>query len=506
MSIFKKLNKINGFDFKDLKNAKQNNYSWCMAEFNGYIYVGTARNIPWNTVSLLGENAKSPLLIRTTEKNNNGEIWRYKKDESLPWERVYKADNSEDINGFRFMLIHAAENSSKALYAASFSLRGTITILKTTDGSNWTNVTGVLKGGSSRAMLSFNGLLYVADIDDSTAIGGNVPLLYYSEDPEFFDFKFVFDPNDPDLIPEQNPMGGIDNMDIFNNRLYVCISKDDGMQVWRSNSSVPKLNDWTLVADKGFGDSLNRNAMAIKVYGDYLYITATKQIPLVFLIPMGADIVRIDKNDNWEVVVGGNAIIPSDPTTGTRNRSLSGYLSGFSNPFNVYVWQLQEYCGCLLAATFDHGTNMETLRDVVLLNKDLIVEKVGLILYELILQLYDKILYLFDMFDYPKGFDLFASIDGIHFKPLNLSGLGNPNNYGGRILMVDKNDLYVGTANPFQGCEVLKTNKASFVDMLYHCQNLDYDNVFSKLFEDIDIMYDNIIIELKKIGMLEILK
>lgn len=38
------------------------------------------------------------------------------------------------------MLIHAAENSSKALYAASFSLRGTITILKTTDGSNWTNV------------------------------------------------------------------------------------------------------------------------------------------------------------------------------------------------------------------------------------------------------------------------------------------------------------------------------------------------------------------------------
>ena len=72
--------------------------------------------------------------------------------------------------------------------------------------------------------------------------------------------------------------------------------------------------------------------------------------------------------------------------------------------------------------------------------------------------------------------------------------------------MVYKNDLYVGTANPFQGCEVLKTNKASFVDMLYHCQNLDYDNVFSKLFEDIDIMYDNIIIELKKIGMLEILK
>lgn len=71
---------------------------------------------------------------------------------------------------------------------------------------------------------------------------------------------------------------------------------------------------------------------------------------------------------------------------------------------------------------------------------------------------------------------------GYTLKPLNLSGLGNPNNYGGRILMVDKNDLYVGTANPFQGCEVLKTNKASFVNMLYHCQNPDYDNIFSKTF------------------------
>ena len=41
LPAFKKPNKINCFDYENLKNAKQNNYGRCMAEFNGHIYVGT---------------------------------------------------------------------------------------------------------------------------------------------------------------------------------------------------------------------------------------------------------------------------------------------------------------------------------------------------------------------------------------------------------------------------------------------------------------------------------
>ena len=207
MSGFKKLNTINGFDFENLKNAKQNNYAWSMAEFGEYIYVGTARNIPWNAIEILGENAKAPLLISNDSKDNSGEIWRYKKDESLPWQRVYKAENNSGINGFRYMVVHASENSSPALYAASFSFRGNMVILKTTDGSNWTEVSTGISGGSSRAMVSFNGLLYVAVIEDSAALGGNKPLLYYSKDPEFYDFQLVFDSEDPELIKGKNPIG-----------------------------------------------------------------------------------------------------------------------------------------------------------------------------------------------------------------------------------------------------------------------------------------------------------
>ena len=504
MSYFKKLNKTNGFDYEDLKNAKQNNYAWCMTEYNGYIYVGTARNIPWNTISLIGANAQAPLLISNDSKDNSGEIWRYRKDGSLPWKRVYKAASDSGINGFRFMIAHASENSSPALYAASFSFTGNIVILKSTDGSNWTDVTGGITGGSSRSMVSFNGLLYISVIDDSMEIGGDTPLLYYSKDPEFYDFQLVFDPEDSALIPEKNPMGGIDNIIVFNDKLYVCISTDEGMEVWRSNSSIPKLNDWTLVADKGFGDSLNKNAMAVTVYDDYLYISATKNIPLVFLIPFGADLIRIDKKDKWEVIVGGMPIIPSVPTTGIRNVSRSGYLSGFSNPFNVYIWQLKEYYGCLLATTFDHGTNMETLRNVALLNKDLIISRVGGNIYNLILKLYDAVLYLFDKFYYPKGFDFYVSFDGVHFKALDLSGLGNPNNYGGRMLMVDDYELYVGTANPFDGCEVLRTNERAFDYMLRDKLRNRCNNGIENYMHEIQSICDEIIEELNQSGIINI--
>jgi hypothetical protein len=53
------------------------------------------------------------------------------------------------------------------------------------------------------------------------------------------------------------------------------------------------------------------------------------------------------------------------------------------------------------------------------------------------------------------GFDLWRSTDGLIWTPVSLDGLGNPYNYGARNLYVtDENRLYLGTANPFQGCEV----------------------------------------------------
>ena len=502
MSTFEKLNNVNGFDFKNPINAKQNNYAWSMAEFNGYIYVGTGRNVPWMSTMILSPQADAPLLISTTVRDNNAEIWRYKKDGSLPWQRVYKAETADRINGFRYMTVHAAPNSTPAIYAASFSLQGGVVILKSTDGSNWSEVGGGIQGTSSRSMVSFNGMLYVASLDE--AIGGGTPLLYRSKDPEFFDFELVYNSQDPDIDPDKNPLGGINNIAVFNKRLYVCVSGEQGIEVWRSNSAYPKKNDWTLVADKGFGDALNDNAMAVGVYKDHLYVTATKRFPLVLLVPFGADMIRIDKYDKWELIVGGMPLIPTKPTTGRRNKALSGYGSGFFNPFNVYIWQVMEYDGKLLATTFDHGTNVENMRDIALLNKDIIVDKYDEDIYNLIIKIYDTVLYLFKRFGYPKGFDLYASPNGIKFEPLNLTGITTSNNYGGRILMEGKDgDLYIGTANPFDGCEVLRTDKCSFERYMYGHRRISYADSLFLFKKKIDMMSQELISMMKKKGMLD---
>lgn len=502
MSSFEKLNKANGFDLKNPVNAKQNSYAWSMAEFGDYIYVGTGRNVAQTSTKILSPQAVAPMLISTQPVDNNAEIWRYKKDGSLGWQRVFKAKDEDQINGLRFMVVHAAPNSTPALYAATLSLRGKASILKSTDGSNWRKVGGETEGNSSRAMVSFNGKLYVAFLSQS--IGVSRPILYRSTDPEFFDFEQVFNPDDPDIDPKKNPTGGFDNMAVFNNRLYLCVSTEEGLEVWRSNSAYPKKNDWTLVVDKGFGDGLNASGGAVGVYKNHLYVTAVKKFPLIMIIPMAADMIRIDKFDKWELVVGGKPIMPTKPKTGVRRNAISGYGSGFFNPFNLYIWQVRQLGEKLVATTFDNGTNIENLRNIALLNKQIIVDEYDEDVYELLIKVADAVLYLFKKFNYPKGFDMFVSDDGVKFEPVNLTGITNSNNYGGRTLLTSsEGDLYIGTANPFDGCEILRTDERSLDKLMEDIDSRKYTDGMQFLGKKIEMMTSQLMNLIRRKGLIE---
>ncbi|MGI6684458.1 MAG: hypothetical protein ACOX47_03000 [Bacillota bacterium] len=306
MSNFQNLTPINGFDFTDLNNARQNNYAWSMSELDDFIYVGTGRNIVYNIIKTIQPQTQIPALIKPDPVVNRGEIWRYKKDGSLPWQRVYQAPPDSGIVGFRFMINFKPFKGSPALYAAGFGDR--TKIVKSTNGVNWYILPDtVLQGNSSRAMVVHKGKLYVATVDELS--DNPTPFLYCSEDPEFYPWQPVIDPTAPGFKPHKNPQGGIYNMAVFNDRIYVSTITENGVQVWRTNKEEPRLNDWTLVVDNGFGDPSNRYSLAMGVFKNHLYVSGTKQLPLSWFIPMGCDIVRIDKNDNWRVVVGGNPLI-----------------------------------------------------------------------------------------------------------------------------------------------------------------------------------------------------
>ncbi len=454
---FTNLTPINGFDSTNLNNARQNNYAWSMSELDNFIYVGTGRNILYNIIKQLEPGTKIPDLIKPDPVDNRAEIWRYDKDGLIDWQRVYKAPADSGITGFRFMINHIPFGGSPALYAASYG--NSVKVLKSTNGVNWFILPGNLAGTSSRAMVNFRGKLYMSTVDESSS--SEIPYLYSSPDPEFFPWRLITDVNDPDFDPEQNPKGAISNMAVFNNRLYVATSSSEGAAVWRTNGHEPRMNDWTLVVDNGFGDPANVYTLSIGVFKDHLYVGGTKQLPLAWFIPMGCDIVRIDKRDNWELVVGGNPFIPVGSLDQCCHCHHDDYRrrigSGFNNPFNVYAWQIQEYKGKLLISTFDDSSNMEVILTTLLANREALYEIIGVLITDILIEIYLSVVEILRAIHYPIGFDLYVSGDGVNFKPVTLNGLNNPNNYGGRMLFVDKYyGLYLGTANPFQGCEVYK--------------------------------------------------
>ena len=474
MLWFERLNKIQGFDINDPANARQNSYAWSMVEFGDYIYIGTCRNMLISAAtSFSGQLNQNPII--TTGIDNNAEIWRYKKDGSCPWQRVFKTNSSDNSYGFRAMITHQSEYSC-AIYAATIGEE--VYVFKSEDGVHWKKLyTPELVGTSSRAFASLNGRLYIATLDE--AIGGGMPYLYSSQDPEFEPFELVINPNSRSFIPSQNPVGGVDSLQVFNHKLYVGIETESGAEIWRSNDSYPTMNDWTLVADKGFGDAMNRNVMSTGVFRNHLYIAVTKELPLALFAPLGFDLIRVDKNDNWEVVVGGKPLLSSSPSTGKRNKSISGFNSGFNNIFNVYGWQIKEYENHLILTTYDASTNVRLLYEVFRKNKEQYIENMGIENYTKIVRAYSKILCLLNKYNYPKGFDLYTSTDGCHFTPRVLDGLHDPYSYGGRTLLVScEDELYLGTANPYCGCNVWK---ARYVNSNCYHSNGNLNTYFNNL-------------------------
>ncbi|QGG48079.1 hypothetical protein [Heliorestis convoluta] len=467
---FRNLTPVNGFDMTNLNNARQNNYAWSMSELGDYIYVGTGRNILVNIINSITPGAQLPALIDPGPIDNRAEIWRYKKDGSLPWQRVYKAPEGSGIIGFRFMIRHRPFRGGSSLYAATIG--PSVQVLKSTNGVNWFILPdNVLQGTSSRAMVIQKGKIYMSTIEEG---GQNPPLLYRSEDPEFIPWESVIDTTVPGFDPTRNPTNPISNMEVFNNRIYVGVISPEGVEVWRTNGPEPRLNDWTLIADRGFGDPDNRYTLAMGVFKNHLYVSATKELPLAWAFPRGFDLIRINKNDKWKLVVGGNPLFPVTAPSETQ-KSASGLGSGFNNPFNVYAWQIQEYDGKLFISTFDDSSNMEVILTTLLANRLALEQLIGPVVTNILIQIYKNVVAILRAARYPIGFDLYVSGDGIHFSPVFLDGLNNPNNYGGRILYVDRrNDLYIGTANPFQGCEVWRTDDTED----YNAESCDCDTQF----------------------------
>lgn len=489
LNNFVKITPVNGFDIANPDNAMQNNYAWSMAEMGEYIYVGTARNIPYSIITsgLFGE-IPVPEILAPKNVDMSGEIWRYKKDGSPGWERVYKAP-PEPVNiGFRFMVTYTTPQGETALYAGALTpLSPDLLIIKSTDGVNWYPLDSGITGFSTRYMIEHQGMLYMGALP---LLGLGSTQLYRSSDPERNGWELI----DVSGDPERNPQGNVDLLLSFNNHLYVGTALPTGFELWRTLGAVPEKDNWKLVVDKGAGDARNEHPWALAVFKDYIYIgtaieAAVRSVnpdqPVV--PPKGFDVIRVDCNDRWELIVGGFPVVPTMPKTGVRGLPLSGYPSGFGNISNAYCWQIQAQGDELYLGTFSWSVLIppfiplfpEIIKNLIsnpspLENK--LENKMNIKGYTEALENYMKYLaqanpffdltpikqaleiaasYIMILGQKVFGFDLWKTRDGINWIPVTLNGLGNPYNYGVRMLFLSENgNLYLGTANPFQGAEV----------------------------------------------------
>ena len=477
--MFEKLTQINGFDTTDPNNAMQNNYAWSMAELGDYIYVGTGRNVPITALELLDNPVEIPEILRPPgEIDMRAEIWRYKKNGTEDWERVYKSDQPP-IQGFRSMIQYTHSTDETALYAVGTAIGGELIILKSTNGTDWIELpTGIAERASSRSMVVFNDKLYMGIVRDEFTPGDKPTLLYVSTDPENEGWEFV----DLGEATTDNPRGPIFDMIVFNDQLYLATSPPAGFEIWRTEVGEVAPDQWKLVVDKGGGDALNQFIFDSTVFQDYLYL-GTAQIPFVstdpsrpFTPPKGFDLIRIDAQDEWELVIGGEPVIPTEPVTGERREAISEYPSGFGNLSNAYAWQLESQGAQLFLGTFDWTVivaqflqeaqrllpfELDNYLPVLLNWGEYLFDSspiFSLIPVKDIVQLFAGSLP--DLIQDNYGFDLWSTRDGLDWSLLTRNGLGNPYNYGARSLFSSsEDDLYLGTANPFQGLEVWVRSK-----------------------------------------------
>lgn len=488
---FKNITCTPGFDSSDLLNGRQNNCACSFEDFDGYIYVGTGRNIPYTAIKKTIECASVPLDYTPLHPNMRAEIWRYNKNGCSPWQRVFKSSyncsqDTDNITEISSIVSFASINLKPALYAVGSSPDG-IRILKSTNGIDWFSITSNLTcSRSSGKMIVYRNRIYLSVISYDKDCHS---LLYSSKDPEICGWVLE---TSSSCDKCRNPFGAITSMASFNNHLYIGTYSEEGFNIWRTNKEIPKVDDWKLVIDKGAGDAVNTTAVSLVRFRDNLYVgTGNMRRDLLnFIFPKGAEIIRIDKKDNWDIIAGGPAVEKTEPVRGRRNHPLSKIDNGFFNPYNIFISQMAVYNDRLFIGTFDNSTNVAPIYEFLLKNRELLND----IYHEdtiKILTLFIKLqLKLFAVIKNHFGFDLFVTNNGLNFRLIDSYGFDDSDNTGiSTIFISGDNRMYLGTFNPFLGTKIYKLSVMPCHSRLEPCPHKAPSNIKNRNSQNLCIIW-----------------
>ncbi|MFC1888300.1 hypothetical protein ACFL4G_00950 [Thermodesulfobacteriota bacterium] len=230
--------------------------------------------------------------------------------------------------------------------------------------------------------------------------------------------------------------GRIWQMAPFNDHLYAIAFNvgGEGPTLWKSADPAP--GNWTRVIEGGFGNP-SIGFMTLRPFRDHLYI-GTGTYPTLFILGsglQGCEILRIDAEDNVELVIGKAreaGEVGPDPV-----EPISGLGRGFGHLVNFYLWYMGEHQGWLYVCTADFGG----------LGWDLFEDRVSE-------EPSPDLKCRFDSHFGPPGFDMWRTQDGVEWFKVTDDGFGEHDNYGGRNLMSTQWGFFVGVPNAVDGFQI----------------------------------------------------
>lgn len=421
---FEQIN-LNGFDPED-NAVDHNDYAWAMEYFQadgadqGFVYVATGNDMVGLMLQGMGAMVGGGQLGQVTAFPP--EIRRYRPD-IFPkaWERVldYRdVETAPDFKtiGFRYMKAYRAQsNGINYLYAATFGEEATVWRSATGEPGSWAAVWTSGEIGSVRYMEEHSGILYLALANDAP-VGEQIGKIYATDGAQFWAVV-------TDGFGDAGNTGMM-SLASYNGWLYAgTMNLANGCQIWKLLGPGGNAPPVRIVANGG-PSPVNESAITPCVFQGGLYWGAMIYMHSNVLKGLrAADIIRINADDTWETVVGP--------------QSLSGFASGFNHWPNSYVWSMTVHDGWIYAGTFDQATVLASIPD-----------RLGGMFSGNAKEMNPVEALSF------AGADLFKSPDGVTWYLVTLNGFGDVGNYGFRTMKSVGSDLYIGTANPYDGLEI----------------------------------------------------
>ncbi len=432
--------------FGDGNNA----YAHSMAWFNNHLFVGTTRanlclirhSMKQVNIDIWPVECPYPVYSPDFEKTQaRAEIWRYSPGGE--WKRVFQAPMvlgstgewmSRDL-GYRGMVVFRGPSDDKpALYVSSWSRsRGNgPVILRTDDGETFTQVgeAGLmnLPVTSLRLLVPFKGRLFTAPTGSAKGNPNTsgVTLICESRDPRKGKWHSANEPGFGD--PENST---IFEMRGFAGYLYAGTVNNNGFQIWRTRAKGSPPYDWEMVIERGAGrGSLNQIPASMIVFKNALYIGTGIQNGgydhLNDIGPAGSEVIRLNKDGSWEVIVGEMRSDGMLPT--------SGLSPGFNCICNGYFWRMGIHEGWLYLGTLDWRVILPYV------DPDRLEERFARIMTNANVD---------EVVKHQAGCEVWRTQDGDNWVPVTVQGFGNPYNYGIRNIVSTPYGVFIGTANPF---------------------------------------------------------